>query len=179
MHLRASPSIAWCWAYCSGARQWQCLVHLQTRPDELRCLGAFGHMQALYDVFSTYSRLSAGPYRKTVNLPQTKFNMRANSKQREPELQKWWQKSQIYERLSQENKGEPFILHDGPPYANGDLHIGHALNKVASITRPRLNALQLTMCSITACRLHVGKIIGLSHHSWYAPGWQTMMLRQL
>ncbi|KAK9813953.1 hypothetical protein WJX73_006457 [Symbiochloris irregularis] len=70
------------------------------------------------------------PYRTTVNLPQTKFNMRANSKQREPELQKWWQKSQVYEKLSQENAGEPFILHDGPPYANGDLHIGHALNKI-------------------------------------------------
>lgn len=72
----------------------------------------------------------AGPYRGTVNLPQTKFNMRANSKQREPQLQDWWSKAKVYESLSRDNVGEPFILHDGPPYANGDLHIGHALNKV-------------------------------------------------
>lgn len=99
---------------------------------------------------------SAGPYRKTVNLPQTKFNMRANSEQREPELQKWWQQSQIYEKLCQENKGEPFILHDGPPYANGDLHIGHALNKVVSTAWPHLDALHVILCSITACRQHMG-----------------------
>ena len=74
----------------------------------------------------------AGPYRGTVNLPQTTFNMRANSKQREPELQAWWLKSHLYEKLSRENAGEPYILHDGPPYANGDLHIGHALNKVSA-----------------------------------------------
>ena len=55
--------------------------------------------------------------------------MRANSKQREPQLQKWWQQQKVYEGLSQNNTGEPFTLHDGPPYANGDLHCGHALNK--------------------------------------------------
>ena len=73
--------------------------------------------------------MGTGPYRGTVNLPQTKFNMRANSKQREPQLQKWWQQEQVYEGLSQNNTGPPFTLHDGPPYANGDLHCGHALNK--------------------------------------------------
>lgn len=72
----------------------------------------------------------AKSYKDSVNLPQTNFNMRANSVTREPELQKFWEEEQIYQRLSQTNPGEPFILHDGPPYANGDLHIGHALNKV-------------------------------------------------
>ncbi|MEP0801128.1 isoleucine--tRNA ligase [Funiculus sociatus GB2-A5] len=56
--------------------------------------------------------------------------MRANAIKREPELQKFWAEQQIYERLSQNNPGELFILHDGPPYANGSLHIGHALNKI-------------------------------------------------
>lgn len=71
-----------------------------------------------------------GPYKNTVNLPQTKFNMRANSKQREPELHKFWTKERVYERLSRDNPGDVYTLHDGPPYANGDLHCGHALNKV-------------------------------------------------
>ena len=71
-----------------------------------------------------------GSYKDTVNLPKTKFDMRANAVKREPQIQKFWQENQIYERLSQENPGELFILHDGPPYANGSLHIGHALNKI-------------------------------------------------
>lgn len=56
--------------------------------------------------------------------------MRANAIKREPEIQQFWQEHQIYETLSQSNPGEPFILHDGPPYANGSLHMGHALNKI-------------------------------------------------
>ncbi|EDX86275.1 isoleucyl-tRNA synthetase [Synechococcus sp. PCC 7335] len=63
-------------------------------------------------------------------LPQTNFSMRANAVKREPELQAYWQEKKIYETLAQKNPGEPFILHDGPPYANGDLHMGHALNKI-------------------------------------------------
>jgi isoleucyl-tRNA synthetase len=55
--------------------------------------------------------------------------MRANAVKREPELQKFWEDHKIYETLSQTNPGELFILHDGPPYANGALHIGHAMNK--------------------------------------------------
>ena len=70
-----------------------------------------------------------GSYKNTVNLPQTKFDMRANAVKREPELQKFWADEQIFERLSQSNPGEIFVLHDGPPYANGTLHMGHALNK--------------------------------------------------
>ncbi|WP_058998058.1 isoleucine--tRNA ligase [Leptolyngbya sp. NIES-2104] len=75
-----------------------------------------------------------GSYKNSVNLPQTKFDMRANAVKREPELQKFWAEQQIYEHLSQENPGEVFILHDGPPYANGALHIGHALNKILKDT---------------------------------------------
>ena len=56
--------------------------------------------------------------------------MRANATKREPEIQQFWAENQIYERLSQNNPGENFILHDGPPYANGALHTGHALNKI-------------------------------------------------
>jgi isoleucyl-tRNA synthetase len=72
----------------------------------------------------------AKSYKDTVNLPQTKFDMRANAVKREPELQQFWAEHQIYEQLSQNNPGEIFILHDGPPYANGSLHMGHALNKI-------------------------------------------------
>ncbi|MDJ0510710.1 MAG: isoleucine--tRNA ligase [Crocosphaera sp.] len=68
-------------------------------------------------------------YKDTVNLPKTDFSMRANAVKREPELQKFWADNQIYEKLSQENPEDVFILHDGPPYANGSLHMGHALNK--------------------------------------------------
>ncbi|MFM7676190.1 MAG: isoleucine--tRNA ligase, partial [Synechococcus sp.] len=56
--------------------------------------------------------------------------MRANAKVREPELQRFWREQRIYERLSRGNSGEAFTLHDGPPYANGALHVGHALNKI-------------------------------------------------
>jgi len=69
-------------------------------------------------------------YKDTVNLPQTDFSMRANAIAKEPEIQKFWQEQDIYEDLSRNNSGEVFTLHDGPPYANGTLHMGHALNKV-------------------------------------------------
>lgn len=72
----------------------------------------------------------AKSYKDTVNLLKTKFDMRANAVKREPELQKFWTENQIYENLSQNNPGEIFILHDGPPYANGSLHVGHAMNKI-------------------------------------------------
>ncbi|CAN5820271.1 isoleucine--tRNA ligase [soil metagenome] len=73
---------------------------------------------------------TAKSYKETVLLPQTDFSMRANAIKREPELQAYWQEKALYERLAEENPGDPFILHDGPPYANGDLHMGHALNKI-------------------------------------------------
>ena len=76
----------------------------------------------------------AKSYKETVNLPQTNFSMRANSVKREPELQQFWAENQIYEQLSQDNPGDIFTLHDGPPYANGALHVGHALNKILKDT---------------------------------------------
>jgi isoleucyl-tRNA synthetase len=93
-----------------------------------------------------------GSYKDTVNLPKTKFDMRANASKREPEIQKFWEENQIYDRLSENNPGELFILHDGPPYANGSLHIGHALNK---ILKDIINRYQL---------LHGRKVR-------YVPGW--------
>jgi isoleucyl-tRNA synthetase len=69
-------------------------------------------------------------YSGTVLLPKTTFDQRANSLKREPEIQKFWADNDIYAKLSKNNVGEKFVLHDGPPYANGNLHIGHALNKI-------------------------------------------------
>jgi isoleucyl-tRNA synthetase len=70
-------------------------------------------------------------YSKTINLPKTAFPMRANLSQREPEFLKFWEDNKIYEKMLEKNKeNKPFILHDGPPYANGKIHIGHALNKI-------------------------------------------------
>ena len=69
-------------------------------------------------------------YKDTLNLLKTPFAMRANARVREPELQAFWAKLGLYERLSRTNPGERFTLHDGPPYANGALHVGHALNKI-------------------------------------------------
>ncbi len=69
-------------------------------------------------------------YKDTVNLPKTDFSMRANAIAKEPEIQKFWAEEKIYENLAENNQGEKFILHDGPPYANGSLHMGHALNKI-------------------------------------------------
>nr|WP_246841481.1 isoleucine--tRNA ligase [Chroococcidiopsis sp. TS-821] len=68
--------------------------------------------------------------------------MRANATKREPEIQKFWAENQIYDRLSQNNPGELFVLHDGPPYANGALHLGHALNKILKDIINRFQLLQ-------------------------------------
>ena len=70
-------------------------------------------------------------YNKTINLPQTDFPMRAGLPKREPEFLAKWEQDNIYDTLMKKNEGKPlFILHDGPPYANGNLHLGHALNKI-------------------------------------------------
>src|SRR3989304_5155063 len=70
-------------------------------------------------------------YKDTLNLPRTEFPMRADLAKREPEILDSWQKSGIYNRIREQYKSAPsFILHDGPPYANGDIHTGHALNKI-------------------------------------------------
>ena len=70
-------------------------------------------------------------YKKTLNLPSTQFAMKANLPQREPEMIKAWEQKNIYKKLREQSKDKPlFILHDGPPYANGHLHMGHAINKI-------------------------------------------------
>lgn len=70
-------------------------------------------------------------YKSTVFLPKTDFPMRAGLPQREPEILAWWKEIDLDRRIREIRKGaEPFILHDGPPYANGHLHMGHALNKI-------------------------------------------------
>ncbi|MFZ2726112.1 MAG: isoleucine--tRNA ligase [Methylococcaceae bacterium] len=70
-------------------------------------------------------------YKKTLNLPTTAFPMKASLAQREPEQLKKWQQTDLYNKIRQTSAGRPpFILHDGPPYANGEIHIGHAVNKV-------------------------------------------------
>ena len=69
-------------------------------------------------------------YKETLNLPKTNFPMRAGLPQREPEWLARWERIGIYQKLREKKGRNPFTLHDGPPYANGHLHIGHALNKV-------------------------------------------------
>ncbi len=70
-------------------------------------------------------------YSKTVNLPTTDFPMKANLPQREPEILKLWEKENIYNRILESRQNDTlYILHDGPPYANGHIHLGHALNKI-------------------------------------------------
>ena len=70
-------------------------------------------------------------YKKTLNLPQTDFPMRAGLVQREPERLAKWHADGLYEQIQKRREGaERFLLHDGPPFANGDVHIGTALNKI-------------------------------------------------
>ena len=70
-------------------------------------------------------------YKATLQLPQTDFPMKAGLPKSEPEILAYWQEIGLYERLREAAQGrEKFVLHDGPPYANGDIHIGHALNKI-------------------------------------------------
>ena len=74
---------------------------------------------------------SSTDYQKTLNLPKTDFAMKANLVQREPQFLAKWESDKIYQHLREKSKGKKtFILHDGPPYANGHIHIGHALNKI-------------------------------------------------
>jgi len=91
-------------------------------------------------------------YRDTVNLPQTQFEMRANASQRELEIQSFWQEKNIYATLAANNPQPLFVLHDGPPYANGSLHMGHALNKILKDIINKYKLLQ-------------------GHRVHYVPGW--------
>ncbi|MEC8228623.1 MAG: isoleucine--tRNA ligase [Pseudomonadota bacterium] len=70
-------------------------------------------------------------YKATLNLPETQFPMRGNLAQREPQMLKSWEKQGLYKQIREAKAGKtPFVLHDGPPYANGNIHIGHAVNKI-------------------------------------------------
>ncbi|PJN87076.1 isoleucine--tRNA ligase [Bacillus sp. mrc49] len=70
-------------------------------------------------------------YKDTLLMPKTEFPMRGNLPKREPEIQEKWKEMNIYKKVQEQTAGRPlFILHDGPPYANGDIHMGHAMNKV-------------------------------------------------
>ena len=94
-------------------------------------------------------------WRATVHLPQTEFPMRGNLPQREPEMQRWWDEIGLYERVRTARAGRPhFILHDGPPYANGEIHLGTSLNKILKDMVVR----QHTMAGFD---------------SPYVPGWDT------
>jgi isoleucyl-tRNA synthetase len=92
-------------------------------------------------------------YKDTLNLPKTDFPMKANLGQREPESLKFWEEKRIYEKVQEKNRnGRHYILHDGPPYANGHIHIGHALNKI-------LKDIIVKFRSMQGC------------YSPYVPGW--------
>ncbi len=94
-------------------------------------------------------------YRETVLLPKTEFPMRANLPEREPGWLSYWQEHGLYEAaLRLRAGGEPFILHDGPPYANGDIHMGTAINKVLKDTVTRFQTMQ-------------------GRPAPYVPGWDT------
>jgi len=70
-------------------------------------------------------------YRDTLNLPQTEFPMKAGLPKREPDLLTHWDTIGLRDKIREQGKSrENFVLHDGPPYANGDIHIGHSLNKI-------------------------------------------------
>src|SRR5699024_627138 len=94
-------------------------------------------------------------YKETLRMPRTKFPMRGNLPNKEPIRREEWENENIYAKVQEKTKGRPtFILHDGPPYANGDLHIGHALNQILKdfITRYKSMA---------------------GFHAPYVPGWDT------
>ncbi|RKJ81789.1 isoleucine--tRNA ligase [Butyricicoccus sp. 1XD8-22] len=94
-------------------------------------------------------------YNATIHLPKTDFPMRAGLPAREPGFQEEWEKEGLYQLLMEKNEGKPlFILHDGPPYANGNLHMGHALNKVLKDIIVRYKNMA-------------------GFHAPYTPGWDT------
>ncbi|KKK39637.1 isoleucine--tRNA ligase [Mesobacillus campisalis] len=94
-------------------------------------------------------------FKDTLLMPKTEFPMRGNLPKREPEIQGKWEELNIYEKVQKRTEGRPFfILHDGPPYANGDIHIGHALNKILKDMIVRYKSMS-------------------GYSSPYVPGWDT------
>src|SRR5699024_2869859 len=93
--------------------------------------------------------------KETLQLGKTDFPMRANLPVREETWQKEWDENQLYEKRQQLNEGKPtFILHDGPPYANGNIHVGHALNKISKDIIVRMKSMS-------------------GFRAPYVPGWDT------
>lgn len=94
-------------------------------------------------------------YNATLNLPKTDFPMRAGLPQSEPKTLERWEEEKVYDKLIKKNEGKPlFVLHDGPPYANGDIHLGHALNKILKDFIVRYRNMD-------------------GHQSPFVPGWDT------
>lgn len=94
-------------------------------------------------------------YKDTLLMPKTEFPMRGNLPNKEPEIQEEWAEKDIYQMVLERTKGRPtFILHDGPPYANGDIHMGHALNKILKDFIVRFKSMN-------------------GYHAPYVPGWDT------
>lgn len=94
-------------------------------------------------------------YKDTLLMPKTEFPMRGNLPNREPERQNKWNEMDIYKKVQERTEGRPlFVLHDGPPYANGDIHMGHALNKILKDIIVRFKSMS-------------------GYHAPYVPGWDT------
>lgn len=94
-------------------------------------------------------------YKETLLMPKTKFPMRGNLPNKEPIRREQWEKTKLYEKMLERTEGRPlFVLHDGPPYANGDLHIGHALNQILKDFIVRYKSMA-------------------GFHAPYIPGWDT------
>lgn len=94
-------------------------------------------------------------YKETLLMPKTEFPMRGNLPKREPAMQEKWEEMKIYEKVQERTQGRPmFVLHDGPPYANGDIHMGHALNKILKDFIVRYKSMS-------------------GFHAPYVPGWDT------
>ena len=94
-------------------------------------------------------------YKNTLLMPKTEFPMRGNLPNREPLMQEKWDQEKIYEQVQNRTQGRPmFVLHDGPPYANGDIHMGHALNKILKDFIVRYKSMS-------------------GYHAPYVPGWDT------
>ena len=94
-------------------------------------------------------------YKNTLLMPKTEFPMRGNLPKREPDMQAKWEEANIYEKVQKRTEGRPlFVLHDGPPYANGDIHIGHALNKILKDVIVRFKSMS-------------------GYYAPYVPGWDT------
>jgi isoleucyl-tRNA synthetase len=94
-------------------------------------------------------------FKDTLLMPQTEFPMRGNLPKREPDVQEKWRQMDIYKKVQERTAGRPmFVLHDGPPYANGDIHIGHALNKILKDVIVRYKSMS-------------------GYNAPYVPGWDT------